>query len=48
MPATATKPRKTRTPSKSKRSLRIGEPTNGIRAVVITDAKGVQCGYLMR
>ena len=39
---------KTRKQSKSKRSLRIGPAVNGVRGLVLTDAKGVRCGYELR
>ena len=31
-----------------KRSLRIGNAVNSVRGLVITDAKGVRCGYSLR
>jgi hypothetical protein len=39
---------KTRKQSKSKRSLRIGNAVDGVRGLVITDAKGERCGYSLR
>ena len=34
--------------AKIQRAVRIGEAVNGVRGMVITDAKGVQCGYWLR
>src|ERR1700677_4944137 len=38
----------TRKQSKSKRSVRIGAAVDGVRGLVITDAKGERCGYSLR
>jgi hypothetical protein len=34
--------------SKDQRAVRIGDATNGVRGMTITDAKGVKCGYCLK
>ena len=45
--ATLTQAPRNRKVSKGLRSLRIGEPANGVRAMVITQ-DGARCGYFLR